>query len=486
MVNHITGWTDSFPITLLESLTEKGNQKGNFKFKAYVTRWDPNKEGWSIKSRNGVRYNKAATIKAFEEAIAKNNGLVVMYNHITEGGDATVLGRINKVSDDKEGLIVEGILDGNEPLVRDKIAKGLLSNVSLQVSADEEKSRKISEDNREVYYAFPDEAYEVSFVPVNGILGGNLLSTALMEKLQLSQPGELTTGGDQVKKQATIDIPEPQGEPVSALSIEEEDMLYELMKKQYLKNELNGAETFLISKLEAKAAPSDLRTIKSKLLAEMEQDIADKEFENTGEPITTKDSEEGDIMIIIRSMKERLNKLENVNTVKGFEPKIGASKTMPVTNEIIRDINLILTKTKDKKQALEEILKKYPLMSEYDLFAIVSDYSFIKKESLTFEEKLELTNLIIKEEYHNIFDKSDRRGFLENKCSEKELEVIYNGVVNLLREDLTLSNGSALFTTKLHGMADAASKQGIDKKKADEWGLLDTLDIDDLRDLNNS
>ena len=272
--NKIVGWTEPFVITLCEAVNEdEMEQKGNFKFEAYVTRWDKNKEGWSVRSRNGVRYNRNATVKAFQDAIDNNNGIPVMYNHITEGAESIVLGRIFKLRDEEEGLIVEGYLDGKEPLVENKIAKGLLSNISLQVAADEDKSKKISENNDETYYAFPIETYEVSFVPVNGIYGGNLLSTVLMENLNIVKPGKLTSDDSKTQKSNPEIPPKDNNENILFLNDEEISILKDLMYQQdVLKNNLNGKDLYLRNRLYNKATTSQI----NKILGELKKENPEK------------------------------------------------------------------------------------------------------------------------------------------------------------------------------------------------------------------
>jgi len=172
------------PVTLLES------QQNRLYFKALVLKWDENNPEWSTKSSNGVRYNRKATVEAFKKAIAENNGLPVLYNHIIDGEGAKVLGRITKVIDTSEGLIVEGYLDANDSIVKEKIKPGYLTNVSLQVIANE-YWRESNDEEGEVIYAKPSRALEVSFVPVNGVEGAKLLDLAIAESLRSKE--DITT-----------------------------------------------------------------------------------------------------------------------------------------------------------------------------------------------------------------------------------------------------------------------------------------------------
>ncbi len=165
------------PITLLES---QGNK---LFFRAVVLKWDKSNPDWSLKSSNGVRYNRQATIEAFKKGIEQNGGLPVLYNHIIEGEGAQVLGRITNVIDTSEGLIVEGYLDRNDNIVKEKIEPGYLTNVSLQVIA-EDYWRESDEEEGEVIYAKPSRALEVSFVPVNGVEGAKLLDLAIAESIK--------------------------------------------------------------------------------------------------------------------------------------------------------------------------------------------------------------------------------------------------------------------------------------------------------------
>lgn len=166
-------------------LFEKKSADKHYKFRAMVLVWDKAKNNeWSIVSRNGARYNRKDTVKAYQEAIKKNNGIPVMYNHYMEGDLAKQLGLITSVTDTDSGLIVEGKLNKNSDIVKDEIAEGFLNNISLQVDA---KSEKVDEDGKEVTYARPTDVYETSFVPIPGIPGANLMDLALAEAFKMEE-----------------------------------------------------------------------------------------------------------------------------------------------------------------------------------------------------------------------------------------------------------------------------------------------------------
>jgi hypothetical protein len=170
-------WIDAIPIHLIESVqAEKGKK---YSFKAKVLVWDPALDNeWSIISRNGVRYNREASIKQFQSAVKQNNGIPVMYNHIIDDDEADQLGIITKTYDTPEGLVVEGLLNGYKQRVLEEILPGFLNNVSLQVDGEREV---IEEQGQDITYAKPTDVYEVSFVPVNGVKGANSLQIALAE-----------------------------------------------------------------------------------------------------------------------------------------------------------------------------------------------------------------------------------------------------------------------------------------------------------------
>lgn len=175
-------WLDAIPIQLREGVTAEKGKK--YSFKATVLVWDPEMDKeWSVISRNGVRYNRQAALEEFQTAIDQNKGIPVMYNHIIDEDDADQLGIITKISDSDEGMVVEGFLNGHKKRVLEEIIPGFLNNVSLQVDGERET---IEEGDKDVTYATPTDVYEVSFVPVNGIVGANNLELALAEKVKLA------------------------------------------------------------------------------------------------------------------------------------------------------------------------------------------------------------------------------------------------------------------------------------------------------------
>ena len=145
----------------------EGLNKEKATFVARLVSWDPKDPTRTMKSRNGVVYDRKALETVTERAIKEEGGIPFLWNHILDEHSQEVLGIVNDFEITEEGLFIKGDLNTKKKRVVEEILPGFVTHVSLQVMADQE-------ENEGFIYATPNSFVEISAVPTAGFANATL------------------------------------------------------------------------------------------------------------------------------------------------------------------------------------------------------------------------------------------------------------------------------------------------------------------------